>query len=141
KYQVPFYVKHFDTELYAGEQKISIQVAARNLRYNWFRALAKEIQAASHAPGSKTYILTAHHADDNIETVLMNFFKGTGIKGLTGIQPKQGILIRPLLFASKKQILDFAQTAGIAFREDSSNAKDNYTRNYFRNQLIPDIEK
>ena len=84
-----------------------------------------------------TFLLTAHHANDNIETLLMNFFKGTGIKGMRGILPKQGKIIRPLLFATKDDIVSFAQQNNLSFVEDSSNSSDKYTRNYFRNQLIP----
>jgi tRNA(Ile)-lysidine synthase len=87
------------------------------------------------------WLLTAHHANDNIETLLMNFFKGTGINGLHGILPKQGNIIRPLLFAKKEEIAVFAKANNLAFVEDSSNTSDKYTRNYFRNQLIPDLQK
>jgi tRNA(Ile)-lysidine synthase len=86
-------------------------------------------------------LLTAHHADDNIETVMMNFFRGTGIRGLRGILPKQGNIIRPLLFATRKEIEAFAQQNNLVFVTDSTNAQSDYTRNYFRNELIPSIEK
>lgn len=129
-YNVPFLLKRFDTAGIVRSEKISVQVAARELRYEWFQQIP-----------DVDYILTAHHADDNIETVMMNFFKGTGISGLHGILPKQGRLIRPLLFAWKKEILAFAQENNLTSVEDSSNASDKYTRNYFRNQLIPSIEK
>lgn len=131
---VPFYSKRFDTEKYAADNKISIQVAARNLRYDWFNELLS-------ANATKGFILTAHHADDNIETILMNFFKGSGINGLKGILPKQQRLLRPLLFATKKEIVQYAVENNLTYREDSSNSSDKYTRNYFRNQLLPDIEK
>ena len=166
KYAVEYFVKKFDTEKYAAQNKISIQVAARELRYDWFNFLVE----ANKADGSKemtdarkekvtdvsknllskktsyqlstiNYILTAHHADDNIETILMNFFKGTGINGLKGILPKQKNVLRPLLFAGKEDILLFAKENGLAYREDSSNSSDKYTRNYFRNQLIPGLQK
>jgi tRNA(Ile)-lysidine synthase len=135
KYKVKIFVKRFDTEKYAGKNKVSIQVAARELRYAWFDELLKE-----PSPVVK-YLLTAHHADDNIETLLMNFFKGTGIKGLRGILPKQQKIIRPLLFATKQSILDFLKENNLEFVEDSSNYSDKYTRNYFRHQLIPSIQK
>lgn len=135
KYKVPFFTKKFNTSTYATEHKISIQVAARALRYDWFQSLLKESTPALQ------YILTAHHADDNTETILMNFFKGTGINGLKGILPKQQQLLRPLLFATKNDIQLFAEQQQLSFREDASNAEDKYTRNYFRNQLIPAIEK
>ena len=132
KYNVEIFVKKFETEKWAVEEKLSIQVAARELRYEWFNSLI----------GDKIkYILTAHHANDNIETLLMNFFKGTGINGLQGILPKQANVIRPLLFAKKEELLEFAKENELDFVEDSSNASDKYTRNYFRNQLIPSIQK
>ncbi|HEV8080698.1 MAG TPA: tRNA lysidine(34) synthetase TilS [Chitinophagaceae bacterium] len=136
KYKTEIFVKKFDTEKYAEEKKIGIQQAARDLRYEWFISL---INQSSSQPIN--YNLTAHHADDNIETLLMNFFKGTGIYGLRGILPKQGKIIRPLLFARKKEILEFAKNIDLGYVEDSSNASDKYTRNYFRNQLIPSIQK
>ena len=132
KYSSEIFVKKFETEKYAEQNKLSIQVAARELRYEWFNSLiGDEIK----------YILTAHHANDNIETLLMNFFKGTGINGLQGILPKQANVIRPLLFAKKEEFLEFAKENGLSYVEDSSNASDKYTRNYFRNQLIPSIQK
>lgn len=125
QYNVPFHIKHFDTRAYAQERKCSIQVAARELRYSWFQTL-----------GAK-YIVTAHHLNDNIETLLMNFFKGTGIAGLRGILPKQGNIVRPLLFAAKDDIKQFAQENNLDWVEDSSNAEDKYTRNFIRHKIIP----
>ena len=138
KYSVPIFVQSFETENYAVENKLSIQVAARELRYTWFRELAEEKSVEGEA---RVKIVTAHHANDNIETLLMNFFKGTGIRGLQGILPKQGDLIRPLLFATKEEIVNFASENKVSFVEDSSNASDKYTRNYFRNQWIPSVQK
>jgi len=147
KYEVAFFIQKFDTEKYAEQNKLSIQVAARELRYNWFAELLDVKPAASKVedqnsprPG-RLLLLTAHHADDNIETILMNFFKGSGINGLKGILPKQHHIIRPLLFAAKEDILSFAKENDLTFREDSSNSSNKYTRNYFRNQLIPGLEK
>ncbi|MEP7254667.1 MAG: tRNA lysidine(34) synthetase TilS [Ferruginibacter sp.] len=134
KYAVEMLIKKFDTEKYAGENKLSIQVAARELRYGWFKELTGKLSIAH-------WIITAHHTNDNIETLLMNFFKGTGVSGLRGISPKQGNLIRPLLFAKKEDIKEFALLNKLSYVEDSSNASDKYTRNYFRNQLIPDLQK
>jgi tRNA(Ile)-lysidine synthase len=128
-YNVPFHVKHFDTQAYAKEHKCSIQVAARELRYSWFQTLDAK------------YIVTAHHLNDNIETVLMNFLKGTGITGLRGILPKQGNIVRPLLFASKEDLKQFAQENNLKWVEDSSNAEDKYTRNFIRHKLIPLISE
>jgi tRNA(Ile)-lysidine synthase len=147
KYEVEVLVKKFDTEKYAAENKLSIQVAARELRYNWFAELLTKIKSnlnaetANEKQATRNFLLTAHHANDNIETLLMNFFKGTGINGLHGILPKQGHIIRPLLFAKKEVLVDFAKANDLNFVEDSSNASDKYTRNYFRNQLIPDLQK
>jgi len=137
KYKVKIHVTKFDTVSFADENKTNIQIAARQLRYDWFNAIALE-HGISH-------ILTAHHADDNAETIAMNFFKGTGINGLTGMQPQKsgigGKITRPLLFATKQTIKDFAVEKNIVWREDVSNASDKYTRNFFRNQLLPEIEK
>jgi tRNA(Ile)-lysidine synthase len=155
KYWTKVFVKKFDTEKYAEENKVSIQVAARELRYNWFDELLDQQSIVSNQqiipllsepviPPSGDrglFLLTAHHANDNIETLLMNFFKGTGIKGLQGILPKQGKIIRPLLFAKKEEILSFIKKNNLEFAEDSSNSSDKYTRNYFRHQLIPSVEK
>ncbi|MEI8059346.1 MAG: tRNA lysidine(34) synthetase TilS, partial [Ferruginibacter sp.] len=133
KYAAELFLNRFDTEKYATDNKTSIQVAARELRYAWFNNLAIE--------NNFDRVVTAHHADDNMETLLMNFFKGTGINGMKGILPKQGNLVRPLLFANKNTITEFATASGLDFVEDSSNASDKYTRNYFRNQIIPLLQQ
>jgi tRNA(Ile)-lysidine synthase len=137
KYEAEIFVKHFDTAEYAKEHHQSIQVAARELRYQWFGELVKDMTTAEQP----VYLLTAHHADDNIETLLMNFFKGTGINGLKGIHPKQDKLIRPLLFAGKQDILAYAEANQLSYVEDSSNQSDKYTRNFFRNQLLPAVKE
>jgi len=161
KYWTKVFVKKFDTKKYSEENKISIQVAARDLRYEWFKELLnnqqmvlikeqstmsnaqlivpKKLSANNHQ--ASTFLLTAHHANDNIETLLMNFFKGTGVNGLHGILPKNGKFVRPLLFAKKEEIISFLKDNNLDFVEDSSNNSDKYTRNYFRNQLIPSIQK
>ncbi|UAY53173.1 tRNA lysidine(34) synthetase TilS [Ferruginibacter albus] len=133
-YNVEVFIKKFDTNKYVAETKAGVQEAARELRYSWFKEI---INGAS----SFLYLVTAHHANDNIETVLMNFFKGTGISGLHGILPKHNKIIRPLLFATKDEIKAFAKENDLSFVEDSSNTSNKYTRNYFRNQLIPDLQK
>lgn len=130
---IKVFVKHFDTKKFTGENKLSVQAAARQLRYAWF----EELMQTDHYD----YLLTAHHADDNVETVLMNFFKGTGIRGLKGILPKRDNIVRPLLFASKKEIIEYATAHQIKWREDASNASDKYTRNFFRNNIIPQVEQ
>lgn len=141
KYNVPILIKKFDTYLYALENKLSIQVAARQLRYSWFNEILESKQEAETTQVRAKYLLTAHHLDDNIETMLMNLFKGTGITGLRGMLPKQNRILRPLLFARKKDIIEFARNNNLNYVEDSSNESDKYTRNYFRNHLLPDISK
>lgn len=133
KYNAPFLLKEFDTEKYASAQKISIQEAARELRYSWFAELIKN--------GEAKYVLTAHHIDDNIETMMMHFFRGTGIYGLRGMLPKQTHIVRPLLFARKEELKKFAGENQLNWVEDSSNSSDKYTRNYFRNQLLPLVKE
>ncbi len=135
KYQVPFYTKRFETETYAAEKKLSIQEAARILRYEWFHEL---LNINSYR---LTAIVTAHHADDNNETLLMNFFRGTGLHGLTGIAPSNGNIKRPLLGFTKAALISYANENQLAWREDSSNQSSKYTRNFFRNEIIPAIEK
>lgn len=132
-YNVVFYVKNFDTVTIAATTKKSIEETARELRYNWFEALG-----AAHA---FKYILTAHHADDNIETVMMHFFRGTGIKGLRGIVPKQGKIVRPLLFARRNELEAFTKSNQLSFVTDHTNAENDYTRNYFRNIILPMVSE
>jgi len=133
KYDVPFHIISFDTKAIAAERKISTQEAARELRYHWFEEIRK---AADYR-----YILTAHHADDNIETVLMNFFRGTGIRGMRGIEPKHGLIVRPLLFARRSELEEFLEENKLDHVFDFTNEQDHYTRNYFRNKVIPFVEK
>ncbi len=133
RYGKKVFVKAFDTSVYAAEQKLSIQVAARQLRYDWFREVLEEWGTG--------ILLTAHHLDDNVETLLMNFFKGTGIAGLRGMLPRQGNVVRPLLFTGRTALQQFALETGLTWVEDSSNESDKYTRNYFRHRIIPGIEE
>lgn len=137
KYSKEIFVKNFDTEKYATENKLSIQVAARELRYCWFNEL--QTSNIQHP----TFLVTAHHCNDNIETVLFNFFRGTGIQGLTGINAfdKTRKIIRPLLPFKKETLLQYAVANNLSFVEDSSNASNKYTRNNFRNQIIPLVTK
>lgn len=135
---VKLFVKTFDTVSQAKLNKTSIEETARNLRYDWFKQLLLESKTSDN-PFS--FLLTAHHADDNVETVMMNFFRGTGIKGLRGILPKQQQIVRPLLFAKRKDIEEYAVTNQVEYITDSSNASNNYTRNLFRNEILPSIEK
>ncbi len=129
KWEIPLFVKHFDTVGYSEEKGISIEMAARELRYNWFRELLEKERL--------DYIATGHHKDDNIETFFLNLARGTGIKGLSGIKPAYGQVIRPLLCFSRKEIESYCQTNNLAFRIDSSNLESIYLRNKVRNQIIP----
>ncbi len=126
---VPFFRENFEPKAYAAEKGISLQMAARTLRYDWFEKLRK-------AHGYQ-WIVTAHHRDDLIETVLINLTRGTGIKGLQGILPKQGQTIRPLLFADKATLMAYAREQNIQWREDISNQSTHYQRNYLRHEVIP----
>ncbi|MEP6673603.1 MAG: tRNA lysidine(34) synthetase TilS [Ferruginibacter sp.] len=139
KYNAPFHLKNFDTITEAKNKKLSIETTARDLRYEWFNELTSDNSTLNTQP--PTHILTAHHANDSIETLLMNFFRGTGIKGLHGILPKQGRIIRPLLFAKKTQLELFARENNLVYVSDHTNSENEYTRNYFRNELIPAIQK
>lgn len=130
---IPFYVIHFDTKNYKQNNAVSTQMAARTLRYEWFEKIRKENNYHS--------IATAHHLDDQLETILLNITKGTGVKGLTGMLPKTGFVIRPLLEITKQQVLDYVTENNIAYREDSSNASDDYQRNLLRHQVVPQLQK
>ncbi|HVZ95470.1 MAG TPA: tRNA lysidine(34) synthetase TilS [Chitinophagaceae bacterium] len=143
RYNVPAHVKKIDTEHYAKEKSVSVQVAARELRYQWFDELVNSAKERQQKKGDNhlVYLLTAHHADDNVETILINFFKGTGIKGLRGMLPRQNYIVRPLLFARRQAIEAFVKENKLSFVEDSSNLTDKYTRNYFRHRIIPGIQK
>lgn len=128
-YDVKVQLQRFDTEQYAVTRKISIQEAARDLRYEWFAHLIKS--------GTADFLLTAHHADDNIETLLMHFFRGTGLPGLRGIPAINQYIRRPLLSITKEELLSFAKEQSLQFVEDSSNQSSKYTRNLFRNDILP----
>lgn len=134
-YGIPLQIKLFDTQSYAESRKLPVQVAARELRYHWFeeQRVQSSIQPA--------FIVTGHHLDDNIETSLYNFFKGTGIAGLRGMLPVRDHIARPLLFATREQLADYARERGLKWVEDSSNASDKYARNYLRHQLVPVVKK
>ena len=133
KYGVAFYIKYFDTNTISKQEKKSIEETARDLRYDWFEELRKA--------NGFNYILTAHHADDNIETVMMQFFRGTGIKGLRGILPKQNNIVRPLLFAKRSELETFLAESKLIHITDHTNSENDYTRNNFRNNILPLVEK
>ncbi|MEZ7497789.1 tRNA lysidine(34) synthetase TilS [Flavobacterium sp. Arc3] len=126
---IPMFLTQFDTEAFAKDYKLSTQVAARDLRYNWFYELLETEEF--------DYVLTAHHADDNIETFLINLSRGTGLEGLVGIPAQNDKIIRPLLLFSREEIANYADENNIEWREDSSNASDKYLRNKIRHDLVP----
>lgn len=127
KYEVPIFVKSFDTE--NAKVAGSTQMVARELRYTWFNQLIDEQKLDN--------IITAHHLNDSIETLLLNLTKGSGVSGLRGIKAKTNNIVRPLLEISKSEIIEYAQKNKLSFREDSSNASDKYQRNKIRNQVVP----
>ncbi len=127
--QIPLFLTQFDTEAFANDYKLSTQIAARELRYNWFYELLET--------EGYDYIVTAHHADDNIETFLINLSRGTGLEGLVGIPAQNDKIIRPLLVFSREEIQEYAKQNDIQWREDSSNASDKYLRNKIRHHLVP----
>jgi tRNA(Ile)-lysidine synthase len=129
---VPFYATSFETQRQAQTQRSSIQMTARELRYQWL-----EEQRVEH---HYQYIATAHHINDSIETLVINMTKGCGIRGLHGILPKQGQIIRPILFASKEEVGQYAQAQGLSHREDSSNYSDKYLRNKVRHYIVPQLQ-
>lgn len=132
-HSIPIYVTQFDTTAFAKDYKLSTQVAARELRYNWFYELMDT--------ENYDYVLTAHHADDNLETFLINLTRGTGLEGLTGIPEQNDKIIRPLLYFSRNEIDNYAKEQTISWREDSSNASDKYLRNKIRHHLIPVLKE
>lgn len=132
KLEIPVYVETFDTVTYSKTNKISIQLAARELRYQWFDHL---LSTFNH-----DYILTAHHLDDDVETFLINFLRGTGLKGLIGIPDQNQKIVRPLLNFSKEEILQFAKKENLSWREDSSNLETEYLRNKLRLDIIPNFK-
>jgi tRNA(Ile)-lysidine synthase len=121
----------FNTKEFASQNALSIQMAARELRYNWFEQLSIEHHF--------NFIATAHHLDDNVETVLINLIRGTGIKGLSGIPVSNGKIIRPLLFATKQQLLDYLNQHTFSYRVDASNKENKYIRNKLRNDILPQL--
>jgi tRNA(Ile)-lysidine synthase len=130
---IPVFITQFDTEAFAKDYKLSTQVAARELRYNWFYELLETHKF--------DYILTAHHADDNLETFIINLSRGTGLDGLTGIPEQNDKIIRPLLPFSRDEILKYAQENNIEWREDSSNSSNKYLRNKIRHDLVPILKE
>ncbi len=132
-HNIPLHIKHFDTKQYAQQHKVSIQVAARELRYAWFEELRLLHKCV--------VIAIAQHKNDHVETVLLNLTRGTGIRGLGGIQKIRDYLIRPLLFLEARDISQLVSKLSIPFRDDSSNFSNKYARNKIRLDIIPEFEK
>lgn len=126
---VLLHIEHFDTTQYAAKKHISIEMAARELRYEWFETLRGQREAS--------VITTAHHKDDSVETVLLNLIRGTGINGLLGIRPRNGNIVRPLLCLSREEIIAYLQYIDQDYVTDSTNLLDEYTRNKIRLNLLP----
>lgn len=126
---IPLFVKEFDTYQYMKENKLSLEMAARDLRYNWFNSLLES--------EGFTCLCTAHHLDDSIETFFINLLRGTGIAGLHGIKVKNDKIVRPLLFATREEILSYANQNNISYVEDSTNSETKFTRNKIRHNLFP----
>ena len=133
EYGIKTHLIRFETKNYAEKNGLSIQMAARELRYNWFEQIRKEY--------NYDYIATAHHSDDIIETFFLNLLRKTGISGLHGIKSKSGNIIRPMLFANKQEIVEYANKHNILYRDDASNADDYYKRNYIRHHIIGEFQK
>lgn len=133
RHDIRVHTRRFDTLGHAAAKKISVQMAARMLRYEWFSSLV------SHE--SFDAVAVAHNLDDNVETFLINLIRGTGLSGLTGMSSRHEDVIRPLLFATREEIAEYASDRGIDYREDSSNAEVKYTRNRIRHMVIPEMER
>jgi tRNA(Ile)-lysidine synthase len=133
EFGVPFYIKHFETAHFASDHKISIQMAARDLRYAWFDEILNK--------NNFNFVATAHHLDDQAETFLINLIRGTGISGMHGILPKQGKIIRPLMFTTRERILAYANEISLAWREDRSNKSRKYLRNKLRLDVLSELNK
>lgn len=129
KYGIHLHTIDFNTAQYATEKRISIEMAARELRYNWFEKIRKECQA--------DVIAVAHHQDDSVETILLNLIRGTGIIGLLGIRPRNGSIVRPLLCINREDIIHYLKSIGQDYVTDSTNLEDEYTRNKIRLNLLP----
>lgn len=131
--QITLHVIHFDTAKYAADHHVSIEMAARELRYSWFEELRKTTEAQA--------IAVAHHADDSIETFLLNLLRGTGINGLRGIRPRNGFVVRPLLCLNRTDIIQYLKKKKQPYVTDSTNLQDEYKRNKIRLHLLPLMEE
>jgi len=130
---IPYSSIRFQTMDYAAKKHISIEMAARELRYEWFEKLRKETDSS--------WVAIAHHADDSVETMLINLIRGTGLRGLAGIRPINARIIRPMLFTGRAEIMAYLESRQLRFREDSSNQDSSITRNRIRHHVLPELEK
>ncbi len=133
QHNVPFHTINFDTLNHAADKKISVQMAARELRYQWFEQIKQQYNYSA--------IALAHHQNDAIETILLNLVRGTGIAGMHGILPKNGSLVRPLLFLTRDEIAEIIKNNGMSYVEDSSNASVKYARNKLRHEVVPKLRE
>ncbi|MBP5259081.1 MAG: tRNA lysidine(34) synthetase TilS [Paludibacteraceae bacterium] len=133
RHAMPLTVTSFDTHGYAAARHLSIEMAARELRYGWFESERERLQAEA--------VAVAHHSDDVVETMLLNLIRGTGLQGLTGIRPVNGRVVRPLLEVSRRQILDYLSEKGETYVTDSTNAQCDFTRNKIRHRVLPVLEE
>lgn len=133
KYSIPIHVRSFNTTEYADEKKISIEMAARDLRYEWFETLCS-LHGYSH-------IAIAHNQNDSIETFFINLMRASGLKGLSGIPIKNGKIVRPFSMVSRQEIEDFARLSNLSYRVDSSNLTNDFVRNKIRNIILPELQK
>ena len=133
RHKVKFFSKNFDVKKYVGKNKVSLQTAARNQRYEWFNNLLEE----NHID----LLCTAHHIDDNLETVIYNLSNSTGFRGIRGIKILRGNVFRPLMNFNKGELIDYAQINNLEWREDSSNKLTKYSRNRIRLKIVPELKK
>jgi tRNA(Ile)-lysidine synthase len=132
-HNIPFFSTRFDTKTYARKKGLSVQMAARELRYSWFEEIRMNNEFNS--------VAVAHNLNDNIETLIINLVRGTGLTGLTGMKPKNNNIIRPMLFATREEIMLYCKEHQIIYREDKSNAETKYTRNKIRHRVIPVLKE
>ena len=132
-HNIPFFSTRFDTKTYARKKGLSVQMAARELRYSWFEDIRMNNGFDS--------VAVAHNLNDNIETLIINLVRGTGLTGLTGMRPRNNNIIRPMLFATREEIMLYCKDHEIIYREDKSNAETKYTRNKIRHRVIPVLKE
>ncbi|MDR2684819.1 MAG: tRNA lysidine(34) synthetase TilS [Prevotellaceae bacterium] len=133
KYNIPFFIKNFDTVIHARENRESVEMTARKLRYEWFEELVQKYNFQA--------VAVAHHKNDLAETVLLNLVRGTGIRGLAAMKPKREKIVRPLLCVNRSEIISYAQKTMLLFQTDKTNSDINFPRNRIRHNILPEMEK